>query len=459
VTRLEVSMEQIRLPKRVVATRTTVVVGMTVLATVLVLGWVGLILYRDVAARVNMTDFRTVVATGQPVREFRNAELQVEWTLFQEGGRRRSLRPYAERALGMDSWDGAMRYVYAQALWREYNLPEGGPGRTPGGLLREELPGLVITYLRIAIVRDPTNCFYRSTLAGVLRTTGAQNAEAKSEVVRLLLRYPPQDTYGLIRTAEMLAAEGGDKGQVRADYCRGLSFVSAEMTSGLVDTSATESAATGFSPLGPRLVSRAVTGLMRDIGPYDDWVGTLPDAPEARWLIAGELRSRGMNVEAEKEYAKVVELVKGRLALQGTQSVFRMVLELLCPLGNAGGADRFVMNREIGTAATILRTMSRPDEAMELLRVEISRAPADIGARLALGGLLMERAAVWKAAARDFTEKRDAAQAAEADNKAEEMYQEADKQASAILDRQPLSSEALALRARIPRRAPEGTTP
>jgi predicted glycoside hydrolase/deacetylase ChbG (UPF0249 family) len=117
------------------------------------------------------------------------------------------------------------------------------------------------------------------------------------------------------------------------------------------------------------------------------------------------------------------------------------------------------MNREIGTAATILRTMSRPDEAMELLRVEISRAPADIGARLALGVLLMERAAVWKAAARDFTEKRDAAQAAEADNKAEEMYQEADKQASAILDRQPLSSEALALRARIPRRAPEGTTP
>jgi hypothetical protein len=440
---------------RTVATGTVAAAGVSAALTVLLLGWVGLILYYDVAAPQTFADFRTVVATGQPVRKIQNAEVQAEWTLFQEGGRQHALRPSAERAMGMDPWAGQMRYLYARALWQEYNLPAGGSGRTPGGFVRDELPGLAITYLRMAILRDPSNCFYRSTLAGVLRATETQNAGAKSEVLRLLLSYPPQDTGGLIWTAETLAAEGGEKGQVRAEYCRGLSFVSTETLSGLMDAMVTGSGGPTYPPLGPRLVSRAVGGLLKDVGPYDDWAGTLPNDPESRWMVAGEFRNRSMNAEADKEYAKVPELVKGRLAVERPHSAFGMLWELLFP---PGGPDRYVTNREILSAVEVLRTTGHPEEATALLEVEISRSPADVAGRLALGDLLLERATALKAAARDFTDKQDAAKAAEADNKAEEMYQEVDQQVSAILDRQPLSNEALALRARIPKRTPEGTT-
>jgi hypothetical protein len=454
-------MEKISLPTRTVATGTAVVVGLTVLVILLMLGWVGLILYYDVAAPWSMARFRAVVVTGQPIREFRDGEVEREWTLFQEGGRQHALRAFAERAFLIDTWNPEMRYLYARALWREYNSPADASGRTTGGFLHDELPDHVVAYLRMAAVRDPTNCFYRSTLASVLRTTGTKNPEVKPDIRRLLLYYPSQDTYGLIRTAEMLAAEGKpeDKRQVLDDYSRALSFVSTEITSGLVDTTANEPGLTVFPALGPRLVSRAVTGMLRDVGSYDLWSPGLPEYPEVRWLVAYELRTRGMNAEADKEYAKVVELVRRRLASEQGVSVLRVVFEILCPLERPNYADRFLMNRELGLAANVLRGTGRPEEATEMLRVQVSRASTNVAARLALGELLLERAALLRTAARDYRDKGETAKAMEAEGKAEQMYKEVDQQVSAILDRQPLLSEALNLRSRIPKRTPEGAAP
>jgi len=452
-------MEKISLPARTVATGTLVAALVTVLVTVLVLGWVGLILYYDVAAPRTMERFRAVVMTGQSVLEIREGEVGEEWTLFQEGGRQHALRPLAERALTMDPWNPEMRYLFARALWREYNVPVTSGDRTAGGFRRDELPDYVISYLRMAALRDPTNCFYRSTLAGVLRAIETRKVEVKPEIRRLLVCYPPQDTYALIRAGEMLAEEGADKRLVLADYCRGLSFISTEITSGLVDTSVREPGVTIFPPLAPRLVNRAVTDLLRDIGTYDVWAAGLPDYPEARGMVAGELRTRGLIADAEKEYAKVVESVQRRLLLERGVSALRMTFEVLCPLERPHYTDRFLMNREIGLAAGILRAKGLLEEATEMFRVAVRRTPTNILTRLALGDILLERADALRKTAQDFRGTGDTAKAAETESKARQMYDEVDAQVSAILDREPLLSEALNLRSRIPKPTPGGAAP
>ncbi|KPL04945.1 MAG: hypothetical protein AMK75_00165 [Planctomycetes bacterium SM23_65] len=435
-----------------------VVIPAAVVAVAVMLGWVATVVYYDLANRYYMRDFRTVVITGQPIREYREGEVEAEYTLFEEGGRKHALVHRAVQGFEkMDRWHPEMRYVFARALWREYNGPAGRLGKTPGGFVQKDLPKQVIDWLRQAIAAEPTNCFYRATLIGVLKRVGAP--ESQTEISRLLSFYPPQNAYGQIRTAEMLLEGGAPKSRMLAHYRRALELVSTEFTSGLLDTSGTEPGRETFPPLGPLLVQRAVDGMLKDVGGYESWASQLPDYPEVHWMVGGYLSVRGMKAESGKELVRVVDAVNRRLDVQRRVSLPQLLTEMFCPLVRPDWTHRFLLNREIGYAAAVQRANRRPEEAMTLYRIQISRRPTDIPARLALTEMLLERARVLKLQARDHRDRGETQKAGEVDAKAEAMYDEADEQVSAILAQKPRDENALKLREGMPKRVPQPLTP
>ena len=426
-------MERIGLPSRTVGKEGVVVIPVAVAVVAVMLAWVTTVVYYDLAGRYYMRDFRTVVITDIPfIRKFREGEVEARYTLFEEGGRKRALAPLAVKAFEqMDRWHPEMRYIYARALWREYR--EGTSKKTPGGFVREDIPGPVINWLREAIRCEPTNRFYRATLAGVLNRVGGP--EAKAEIGRLLSFYPPGNAHGQIRTAEMLvelAGGGAPKGRIRTHYCRALELVSTEITSGLLKVTRT-------GPKKGTLVELAVGGLLRDVGSYESWASQIPDYPETHWVVARQLSRLGKKAEADKELARVVDAVNRRLDVQSGVSMRQLVAEMFCPFVRPDWTDRFLMNREIGYAAAVQRANRRPDEAMTLYRVQISRRPTNIVARRALAETLLARARVLQL------------QAGAIDAKVEAMYDEADEQVSAILAQKPRDEDALELRGQIQR--------
>ncbi len=444
-------MEKVSLPTRTVSRGLVVVIPLAVVVVVAMLGWIAAAVYYDLASRYYMQDFRTVVITGRPIREFREGELEAEYTLFEEGGRKHALVHKAVAAFEeMDPWHPEMRYIFARALWREYNGGVGTLGKTPGGFVHDQLPGQVLNWLRQAIRCEPTNRFYRATLIGVLKRVGG--AEAKAEIGRLLSFYPPQNAHGQIRTAEMLVEAGAPKPRILAHYRRALELVSAEITSGLLDVTRT-------GPKKRTLVARAVDGMLKDVGSYETWASQLPDYPETHWVVAGELNNLGKKAEANKELARVVDAVNRRLDVQSHVPMRQLVIGMLCPFVRPDYTNGFLVNREIGYAAAVHKANGRPDEAMRMYRIQIARRPTNISGRLALGEMLLERARTLRLQARDHRDRGETQKAGEIDAKAEAVYDEVDEQVSAILAQRPRDEAALALRERIPKRVPGTPTP
>ncbi|HUW56966.1 MAG TPA: hypothetical protein VMZ92_10040 [Planctomycetota bacterium] len=450
-------MEKISLPTRTISRRGLVVVPVALSGIFVMLAWIAVVLNYHLAGWY-MKDFRSVVLTGRNIVELREGEVEAEYTLFEAGGKRHALAPDAVLAFErLDRWHPEMRYLFARALWREYNGRVSAEGITAGAFVQKDLPAQVVTWLHSAVRGEPTNRFYRATLAGVLERTGG--VEAKEEVDRLLTFYPPQNSYGQIRTAEMLVERNAPKRVILTHYCRALELVSTEMTSGLLDTSQAEGGVTARPALGPTLVARAVSGMLTHVGTYESWAPAVPDYPETHWLLGRHLAARGMAAEADMEYDKVVTSVTRRLDVQGRVSTVRSVFEMLFPVSRPDYTNRFLMDREIGFAAEVLRAKNRLDEAVALRRTQIARMPREINARVALGEMLLGRAAAMRTEARDLRDRGEVQKAAEADAKADDLCAEVDRQVSEILAQEPRQAAALSLRARIPGRTPVTPTP
>jgi hypothetical protein len=448
-------MERISLPSRTVATRTIVIVAVVSVVIVLMLAWVAEALYLRAAHTNYMHDFREVVMTRRNLQTYSGDELGSEWTLFQEGGKQHALRSKAEQAFRrMDFWSADMRYVFARGAWREHNAT-GTAERS--AVTADQLQGLADEGLRGAIRNDPMNRFYRQTYAELL--IAFKNPALQGEIDRLVALYPPQDAYGEIRAAELLnEVPGVDKRQVRDHYCRALELVSTEYQAGLVDMNAVEAGAALPQALGPAYAERAVDGLLKT-GDYATWGASLGDFPDVHWVVGLILRSRNNNADADKEFQAVVDSCNRRLAEQRKVSKLRSLVEILLPLPRSGHINRFLMNREIGEAASVLRSTNRPDEAIDLYRIQVARMPGNVRARLDLGETLVEQAVALAAKARNYRDAGDVAKSDEANARVKAMYQEVDEQASAVLQQDPLSADALALRARVPGRGGELPTP
>jgi len=463
-------MERISLPTRTVATRGVVVIPVTLAAILLVLGWMAnlvLVTTVNIASEYYMSGdrrviraggFRTVVITGRNIQVIKDGEVKTEWTLFVEGGKRRALKPYAEKAYKMDAWDPEKRYIFARAYWREHNGQFDGDGRSPGGFTRDELSGLALLHLTAAIRRDPANAFYRATLAGVLGSLPSASEHA-GDIETLLQFYPPQNAYGQIRTAQMIAERGGDKQRQLKHYARALELVSSDVQAGLVDTRGVEPGVTSFPSLGFTLVAQVVGGLVDDNSDYASWAGSVPDHPETHWLVGRELQTRRLIPEADREHAKVVATVQRRLEAQKRVSAGQFLFETLCPLTRPDLTDRFLSTEEIGHAASLLGRAGQFEEAMAMRRTQIARTPTDVNARLALGELLLERAAALTSDARGFRDRDEPEKAREAEEKARKMYEEVDEQAAEILRQKPRLPAALDLRRRLPSRPGETPAP
>jgi hypothetical protein len=437
-------MERISLPTRTVARKGAVVIPVTLGMMLLMLLGVWRIVRIDMAQRVHMRDFRRVFRNYQPIPD-RGRML----TLFARGGLREPQNRNAIYAFNtVDRWEAGMCYLYARALWREYTGPEGEPGYTMSRLEKSTLPGQVTTWLRVACRRDPTNRFYRATLAGVLMRQ-EQMASARAvaappavtaEIDRLLEVYPPLNAYGQVRTAERLVERrASDRARILAHFGSGVNLASPEVASGLVrferrlrmpearpDLPGPAPRPTVeieiTSPLGTYLVARALEDIiaLEGLDRYPSWRSVIGPDPESHWLASAYFRSqrdlhlkqaeeafaRRRMVEERQERAeagrwatpaqaeadRVVEVVRQRLKAQAEVSRWRAAWEMACPLSRPEARDRLLLNREIGYAAWVLRDQNDLKGARELYEIEIARRPRAVGPRMALAAMLIDQA-------------------------------------------------------------------
>ena len=514
-------MEKISLPTRTVSAHRTVVTVVTSVLVLLMLGWTWKVLSPVIAEQVYMKDFRQVLVTGRNVVDISDGQVSSEKTLFERGGLKIPTAGDAMKAFTeYETWDAEMPYLYARALWREYIGPADNLGLTRSRLRKESLPGEVALRLRTAIRRDPSNRFYRATLAGVLSRSAGGHPELETELNDLLALYSPQNAYGQIRTADWLRERKPvDRERVLQHYGRALGLVSADLNSGRIYMkrdfvtppprldmpglpSAPEYRYKASGLLWDYLVKRAMEGIIEVAGieNYARWAAVIPDEPQTHWVVARYLaavrdRARSdasladatqrplLNARVDRydraaraEYKRLIDLVKHRLDVQAGISTMGYLWSILSPLSEVH-RDRFLLGREIGYAAAVLRDAGDLDGAAELFRKYTAREPSNIAPRMALAKLLVARgltltdeaatlaanaasrrtrateakgqdrivdAERLEAEARKLT-----AEAEEVKNRAAPYFEEADEQLSAVLRQKPRLAEALAERARI----------
>jgi tetratricopeptide (TPR) repeat protein len=444
-------MERISLPRRTVAVRPVFIVLIVAVFVASVLAVAGYASYLDFVRWYDMAGFRQVVLTGSPIVEATEDRVTRVWTLFEEGTERQSLGTWAGAAVQGDPFSADMRYVFARGLWREHNRLEALKGE--GKQQSERRANDARVFVERAMNLDPCNCFYAMTMVGILnsrRGTGADVDDApRHQVAQLLMLYPPQDTFGQILVAEYMLDLGMDKTRIRKHYSRALQLISTEVTSGLVDATRAEPGVATLPALGNLYVSRIVDRLNASFGKYEDWADVVPDRPEAHWLVAGYLDSKGLADEAARERRKLVDSVVARLAKEQTVSAARRVFEIVWPFAKSSYADpdRMLMNREIFDAAIALDRMKQPDESAKMFETLLARDPRFWAARMAYAELCVNRGLDF----RRQSETADAVLAGELRRRADESFRKADDQLSSVLDWNPRSQEALDLRGRIPK--------
>ena len=499
-------MEKISLPTRTVSKRYAVVLSVTIIVTVLMVLWMADVVYLDTARRYYIRDFRTIVLTQRNIEKREEGERVQTRTLFVEGGFSVQMRPLALKACEkVDTWDPEMPYLYARALWREYVSKGFGPELTESGLIRRELRPRILLWLQRAIARDPTNRFYRATLAGVLTHLGKDDPGRGREIVSLLQIFPPKNAYGQMRTAERLVARD-DKlfaEHALARYGRAMQLVSADLQSKMRLTQRKWVLDPGpklqnldLGPLAEYLVTRVVDGILRlrSIQDYRTWAGIIGDQPETHWLMANRLaalrdeavaeaealrrrpgyatqqraaalKAKQFDDAAQSEYQRVVDLVKEKLAAQDKVSRKQYLYELLWPLGNPDHASRFLFSSEMGYAAKVLDRRARDLVSLAARQTALGKAERDAGnaarAKVFLDGagqnaaqaqkLFEEEADLYRIQIRhrprEIRPRLDLATLLI--EQGESFFEEADEQLSAVFYLEPMHPEALTLRGRI----------
>ena len=250
-------MERISLPTRTVTTRGWVAVTVAAAVILLTVLWTAHVLVVGFVAPYMFRDFRRVVVTGDDIVRAPRGEPEV-WTLFVEQGRMHSLEPAAQKAcFGLDLWNGSMRYLYAQAVWRDYNATPTTE-RAPSGRSREALPGETRALLEGAIRCEPMNLFYRQTLLE-LDIVASPPVAGPEELKLQVEEYAPQDAWGQLRAAECLVKLRDDnKSRILSHYLRSLELVPSVFTSGLLDPRVPAWSSASPRPFGDIIVTAEI---------------------------------------------------------------------------------------------------------------------------------------------------------------------------------------------------------
>ncbi len=445
-------MERISLPVRTVTTRGWVAVPVAAAVILLTLLWMGHALAAGLFAPYLFGDFQAVVLTGEDISRPRASGEPEIWTLFVEAGRMHALEPAAKQALyQLDSWNGEMQYVFAQAVWRDYNAPETS-GRAPSGRLRDSLPPQVRVLLLSAIRCEPMNAFYRQTLLGLDVKTGAAETR-RAELVRAADEWAPQNSWGQLRAADYLIGLGDNRSRALPHYLRALDLMSGDIMAGLTDPLVKPSEGVPAEGLAPLVVRRVLDGLFANVGDYDLWTRSQDFAdlsPEVHYLLWRRLRAMNKAEEARKESETVVSAVEERLRVEQGVSTLQAFLEIVNPLMQPNYSKRFLTGFEIAHAAEVLRQSGRPEDAIRLYRTEISRMPGSERARLDLVAALIEAAEALSKKAQESRDNNDKAQADKLELEARARYDEAEKQVVIVQEMNPQSNEAILLRGRLP---------
>jgi hypothetical protein len=469
-------MERISLPTRTITTRGAIAIPVGAALGVVLLLWAAGVVALWAPRGVWLKEFRQVLYTRTDIVRTMQGKVVSRKSLFGgSGGTVTALEPKALRATEADSWDGASRYDYARAWWRRSNEATSEAAREKAEAARRQNEGATdlaeaalkrseaakkrsddcartaLSYMEAAVRCEPMNAFYRQTYAEALASP--INAAKSRDDVPKLLADAPQDAWGQMRAAEILASRSGDPAVVRKHNLRALEIVSSDITSGLRFRAEEEDPNNANpSPLGPMIAKRVIGNLLKQ-GPYRTW-GLAPDfaalPPEAHALAAAALSDLAQVKEAEQERDAIVAAVRERLAVQGQVSTRRTLYEILNPFARPDYTKRFLMGREITMAASVLRGKGQADEAFKILRELVKRAPTDASARVDLATALIEQA---QALAREAVALRDAkndAQALDRQTKANALYAEAREQVSALELIDPDSKAVVDLRAKLP---------